>query len=74
VLYAEELIGPETVDTMPLKTIESFRDHGRVRLSIEDALPEAEAALTALEKAGIHYDQITRQLQEEGVQRCKSKN
>jgi transaldolase len=68
VLYAEELIGPETVDTMPLKTIESFRDHGRVRLSIEDALPEAEAALTALEEVGIHYDQITRQLQEEGVQ------
>lgn len=68
VLYAEELIGPETVDTMPLKTIESFRDHGRVRLSIEDALPEAEAALTALKVAGIHYDQITQQLQEEGVQ------
>jgi transaldolase len=53
VLYAEELIGPETVDTMPLKTIESFRDHGRVRLSIEDALPEAEAALTALEEEGV---------------------
>lgn len=69
VLYAEELIGPDTVDTMPLKTIENFRDHGRVRYSIEDALPEARAALAALEEAGIHYDQITRQLQEEGVQR-----
>jgi transaldolase len=68
VLYAEELIGPETIDTMPLKTIESFRDHGRVRLSIEEALPEAKSALSELEEAGIHYDQITRQLQEEGVQ------
>src|SRR5207248_1443972 len=35
VLYVEELIGPDTVNTMPLKTLESFRDHGRVRLSVE---------------------------------------
>jgi transaldolase len=69
VLYAEELIGPDTVDTMPLKTIESFRDHGRVRLSIEENLPQAKADLAALEEAGIHYDQFTRQLQDEGVQK-----
>ncbi|WP_244422497.1 transaldolase [Ktedonobacter racemifer] len=69
VLYAEELIGPDTIDTMPLKTIENFRDHGRVRYSLEDALPEAKAALAALEEEGIHYDQVTQQLQEEGVQR-----
>jgi transaldolase len=69
VLYAEELIGPDTVDTMPLKTIESLRDHGRVRLSMEDHLLEAQAELAALEDAGIHYDQVTRQLQDEGVQK-----
>src|SRR6266699_1505297 len=69
VLYAEELIGPDTVDTMPLKTIESFRDHGRVRLSIEDHLPGAKAELAALADIGIGYDQVTRQLQEEGVQK-----
>ncbi len=69
-LYAEELlIGPDTVDTMPLKTIESLRDHGRVRLSMEDHHLEAQAELAALEDAGIHYDQVTRQLQDEGVQK-----
>jgi transaldolase len=69
VLYAEELIGPDTVDTMTLTTIESFREHGRVRISVEDQLPEAEAYLAALENIEISYDQVTRQLQEEGVQR-----
>jgi len=69
VLYAEELIGPDTVDTMPLETIENFRDHGRVRLSIEDNLEEAHQVLDALEKIGIHYDQVTQQLQDEGVQK-----
>lgn len=69
VLYAEELIGPDTVDTMTLKTIENFREHGRVRLSVEDKLPESEAYLAALGNIGISYEQVTRQLQEEGVQR-----
>ncbi len=69
VLYAEELIGPDTVDTMTLKTIESFRDHGRVRLSLEDNIPQARAGLAALEEVGFSYDQITRQLQDEGVQK-----
>ena len=69
VLYVEELIGPETVNTMPLTTIDSFREHGRVRLSLEEHLAEAQAELAALEQAGIHYSQVTRQLQEEGVQK-----
>ena len=69
VLYAEELIGPDTVDTMPLETIQKFRDHGRVRLSIEDDIPQAHAVLDALEKIGIHYDQVTQQLQDEGVKK-----
>jgi len=69
VLYAEELIGPHTVDTMPLETIQNFRDHGRVRYSIEDNIPEAHALLAALEEIDIHYDQVTQQLQDEGVQK-----
>ncbi|MFL5656337.1 MAG: transaldolase, partial [Ktedonobacteraceae bacterium] len=69
VLYVEELIGPDTVNTMPLKTIESFHDHGRVRLSIEDQLPGAKADLAALQDVGISYEQVTQQLQEEGVQK-----
>jgi len=69
VLYAEELIGPDTVDTMPLETIENFRDHGRVRLSIEDNLEEAHQVFDALDTIGIHDDQVTKQLQDEGVQK-----
>jgi transaldolase len=69
ILYAEELIGPDTVDTMTLKTIESFREHGNARLSVEDDIPQARAELAALESVGISYDQVTRQLQDEGVQR-----
>jgi transaldolase len=69
VLYAEELIGPNTVDTMPLETIENFRDHGRVFLTVENDLPQARAVLEALEQVGIHYDQVTKQLQDEGVQK-----
>ena len=69
VLYAEELIGPDTVDTMPLETIENFRDHGRVSRTIENNLPQAKAELAALEEVGIHYDQVTQQLQDEGVQK-----
>ncbi len=69
VLYAEELIGPDTVDTMPLETIQNFRDHGRVSLTIENDIPLAEAEFAALEEVGIHYDQVTQQLQDEGVQK-----
>jgi transaldolase len=69
VLYAEELIGPDTVDTMPLETIENFRDHGKVRLSVEDNIQQAREELAELEKIGIHYDQVTKQLQDEGVQK-----
>jgi len=69
VLYVEELIGPNTVNTMPLTTLESFRDHGRVRLSVEENIPQAQAVLAALEAAGIDYEQVTSQLQDEGVQK-----
>src|SRR3989440_9718865 len=69
VLYVEELIGPDTVNTMPLTTLERFREHGKVRLSIEDQLSEAKAQLAELADVGIRYDQVTRQLQDEGVQK-----
>lgn len=69
VLYAEELIGPDTVDTMPLETIENFRDHGHARNSIEDDLEGASQTLASLEEIGIHYSQVTQQLQDEGVQK-----
>lgn len=69
VLYAEELIGPDTVDTMPLETVKNFRDHGQVRPSIEENVAQARTELDALEKVGISYDKVTQQLQDEGVQK-----
>lgn len=69
VLYAEQLIGPDTVDTMPLETIEKFRDHGQVSRTVDKDIPQAQAELDALEQVGIHYDQVTQQLQDEGVQK-----
>ncbi len=69
VLYAEELIGPDTVDTMPLETIEKFSDHGKVALTIENNIQQSHQELDALEQIGIHYDQVTKQLQDEGVQK-----
>jgi len=69
VLYAEELVGPDTVDTMPLETINNFRDHGKVRYSIEDDIPAAHQTFEELEKLGISYKQVTQQLLDEGVQK-----
>jgi transaldolase len=69
VLYAEELIGPDTVDTMPLETIENFKDHGRVALTVENNIPQAKAELEMLESVGISYKAVTQQLLDEGVQK-----
>lgn len=69
VLYAEELIGPDTVDTMPLETIRNFRDHGIVARTVDHDPAGARAALENLERAGIHYTRVTQQLQDEGVQK-----
>jgi transaldolase len=69
VLYAEELIGPDTVDTMPQETIGNFRDHGVVARTVEHDPAGAQAVLQALEEVGIHYTRVTQQLQDEGVQK-----
>src|SRR5436305_2392750 len=67
VLDVEELSGPDTVNTMPPATMEAFRDHGRPRMSLEEDVPAAEAAMSALAKAGISIDEITARLVEDGV-------
>jgi transaldolase len=69
VVYVEELIGPDTVNTMPLATIEAFADHGIARRTVDEKLDEARAALTALRELGIDLDRITDRLQEEGVEK-----
>jgi transaldolase len=67
VLYVEELIGPHTVNTVPPQTLAAFLDHGRVRLTLEQNLDEAEKTLAALEALGISMDEVTEQLEHEGV-------
>jgi transaldolase len=69
VMYVEELIGPETVNTMPKETIEAFQDHGEVRATLEEGLDEARQLLDELSRVGIDYDDVTRVLEEEGVQK-----
>jgi transaldolase len=69
VLYVEELIGPETVNTMPEETIQAFQDHGEVALSLERDLDEARRLFDELAAAGVDVDDVTRVLEEEGVQK-----
>jgi transaldolase len=69
VMYVEELIGPETVNTMPQETIEAFQDHGRVADTLEQGLDEAHRLFEDLAAAGIDYDDVVRVLEEEGVQK-----
>lgn len=67
VIYVEELIGPHTVNTVPPQTLVAFLDHGQVRPSLEEDLPGARKALQGLEKLGISMEQVTAQLEDEGV-------
>jgi transaldolase len=67
VVYVEELIGPDTVNTMPPQTVVAFLDHGQVRLSLEENIEAAHQALADLETLGISMQRITRELEEEGV-------
>ena len=68
VLYVEELIGPDTVNTMPPATMDAFRDHGRVRSTLAEGVDKAQQVLAALDRVGISFDKVTAQLVEEGVQ------
>jgi transaldolase len=69
VLYVEELIGPETVDTMPEETIAAFEDHGEVALTLERDLDEAHRVFERLAEAGVDYDDVVETLEREGVQK-----
>jgi transaldolase len=67
VLYVEELIGADTVDTIPPATFDAFRDHGRLRNSLTENLPEANKTMSDLEAAGISMKQVTEKLVVDGV-------
>jgi transaldolase len=66
-LYIDELIGPETVNTMPPKTIEAFRDHGTLANKLEQDLDQAQLVLDNLAELQINLDEVTEKLQEDGV-------
>ena len=67
VLYVEELIGRDTINTMPPATLEAFRDHGKIRDSLEENIEDATRVLAELEKSGISLDAITDDLVKDGV-------
>jgi len=69
VLYVEELIGPETVNTMPFETIAAFQDHGVVDDTLTEGADEARGLLVSLAEAGVDYDDVVATLEAEGVQK-----
>ena len=69
VKYVEALIGPETVNTMPMDTLEAYRDHGQPEARLEDGADEARKTLDKLADLGIDIDEVTQQLEDEAVQK-----
>ena len=67
VMYVEELIGPDTVDTMPPATIDAFRDHGKVRNSLTEDVSGAQRVMDDLAKAGVSMKEVTTKLTTDGV-------
>lgn len=67
VLYVEELIAPDSVNTVPPATLEAFLDHGKVGITIHDQLDEASYIFQELENLGIALNKVTHELEEEGV-------
>lgn len=67
VIYVDNLIGPQTVNTMPPQTVEAFADHGKLSLTVESGLQEARAHLARLEELGIGLERICEDAQTEGV-------
>ncbi|PSR54588.1 transaldolase [Adhaeribacter arboris] len=69
VLYVESLIGPDTVNTVPMETLNAFRDHGQPAARLEEGTEEARNTLAQLAEVGIDLAAITQQLEEEGIQK-----
>jgi transaldolase len=69
VIYIEELIGPDTVNTMPRETVEAFQDHGNVAETLTRDVDGARRVLEAFKEAGIDYDDVVETLEREGVEK-----
>jgi transaldolase len=69
VKYIEALIGPKTVNTVPMETLEAYKDHGEPKSRLEDDVDKATQVLNDLKNAGINIDEITQKLEDEGVEK-----
>ncbi len=69
VKYVEALIGKETVNTIPMETLNAFRDHGKVANRLEEDMDKAENILSRLKSLGINIDAITQKLEDEGIEK-----
>lgn len=69
VKYVETLIGPDTINTIPMETLEAFRDHGVAKNTLESNMDKATEILDRLKKTGINIDDITQRLEDEGIQK-----
>jgi transaldolase len=64
-----ELIGPDTVNTMPIETVRAFQDHGTAAVTLTQGVEEAKLLLEQIEAAGVSYDEVVDRLEAEGVQK-----
>jgi transaldolase len=69
VKYVEPLIGPETINTMPLETMEAYRDHGNPMLRMDKGVDKAQEVMRSLREVGIDLAEITQQLEDQGVEK-----
>lgn len=69
VLYVESLIGKDTINTLPLETIDAFRDHGKAAETLTTNLDEADRILAEVQEKGIDMDEITQKLENEGIEK-----
>ena len=69
VLYVESIIGKDTINTLPIETIDAFRDHGKAAETLPTDLDEANQQMEELEEKGIDIDKITKKLEDEGIEK-----
>ncbi len=72
VKYVEALIGKDTINTLPMETLDAFRDHGKATDSLAEGMKHVNSALEELKEKGIDIDQITQKLEEEGIEKFSS--
>ncbi len=69
VKYVEALIGPDTINTLPVETVNAYRDHGKPAGRLEQGLAEARQALAGLAQVGVDLQKVTQQLEDEGIEK-----